>query len=343
MSNKKTILFIVKNENEASSRFRVFSYFHKLNLDFEISIFYAEYKNKHIPKVFRSLIKRLRFLSLLYRAYKNDIVFMQRPMSSDKSNSVFFESLLVKCNENLIFDFDDALFIQNEKKIKALVSLSKICICGNNYLANFSEKYNKNTYIIPTPIDSQRFTSSTKISNKHTITIGWTGTSGNYDFFTDKLIDDIDQVLHEFPNVDFLFICDKKPNERFKFSYQFIKWNEKTEVDDLRKIDIGLMPLINSPWTKGKCGFKLIQYGTISIPSLASDVGVNKDVVLNEETGYIINEENPQWKEKLIHLIQNQDLRENMGRQARKHIENVYSVKENYPKLKTILTNITNN
>ena len=340
MRNKKSILFIVKNEYEASSRFRVFSYLKQLNQDFEVSVFYAEYKNKNIPKMLRSLVKRFRFLTLLYRAHKTDIVFMQRPMSSDKSKSTFFENLLVRCNSNLIFDFDDALFVQNENKIKSLISLSKICICGNNYLADFSKEYNQNTYIIPTPIDSDKFTSTKKTIKKETITIGWTGTSGNYDFFTEQLIEDIQSVLQEYSNVNFLFICDKKPTKRFNFSYDFIKWNERTEVDDLRKIDIGLMPLIDSPWTKGKCGFKLIQYGTISIPSLASNVGVNQDVILNGETGYIIDKENTQWREKLIYLINHPEVRERMGLQARQHIEDEYSVRHNYPKLKAVLNNL---
>lgn len=333
--NKK-VLFIIKNKNEASSRFRVFSYLNHLEQDFEVSFFYAEYKNNKVPKMLRSLVKRFRFITLVNLVRKNDIIFMQRPMSVDGNKSTFFEWLFTRFNKNLIFDYDDAIFVQNPTKMKSLVSLSRACICGNDYLADFAKQYNPNTYIIPTPIDTDKFVSNKPVSEE-SITIGWTGTSGNYAYFTTDMIQDIKDVLRKYPHVNFLFICDREPNEKFDFPYTFIKWSDETEVSDLKKIDIGLMPLIDSPWTKGKCGFKLIQYGSISIPSVASNVGVNSKVILDKKSGFLINEERPNWAELLERLINGQALRESMGKTAREHIENIYSVHTNYPKLKTIL------
>lgn len=336
MSQKKSILFIVKNKNEASSRFRVFSYMKHLKNDFDVHIFYAEYKNTALPKPLRSLIKRIRFFSLLFLAFKNDILFMQRPMSSDKSTSTFFEWLLNRCNPWLIFDFDDALFVQNEPKIRSLISLSKACICGNEYLEEFAQKYNRHTYIIPTPIDTEKFQTKPFNENK-TVTIGWTGTSGNYAFFTDALVQAIKEMLASHEHVNFLFICDKQPEKRFDFPYEFIQWSEANEVEDLKKIDIGLMPLIDSPWTKGKCGFKLIQYGTIAIPSVASDVGVNSEIILDQQSGYIVKSDAQAWKKALERLINSPETRREMGKKAREHIDAYYSVTANYPKLKKVL------
>ena len=339
MTHQKKILFIIKNKNEASSRFRVFSYQSQLEKDFDISIFYAEYRNKNVPKLFRSLIKRFRFFTLPYLVSKNDIIFMQRPMSVDGNKSTFFEWLLTRFNKNLIFDYDDAIFVENENKMRSLVSLSKACICGNDYLADFAKQYNPNTYIIPTPIDTDKFVSNRPVSDD-SITIGWTGTSGNYAYFTQEMIHDIKDLLLKYPKVDFLFICDREPDKKFDFPYTFIPWNDETEVNDLKKIDIGLMPLVDSPWTKGKCGFKLIQYGSISIPSVASDVGVNADVVLNEKSGYLVNKDQPNWKEDIEKLINDPQIRESMGKTARAHVENEYSVKKNYPKLKAVLDSL---
>jgi len=336
---QQKVLFIIKNKNEASSRFRVFSYLKHLDQDFDISFFYAEYKNKKVPKILRSLVKRLRFFSLVYLVSKNDIVFMQRPMSTDGNNSSFFEWLLTRFNKNLIFDYDDAIFVENERKMRSLVSLSNTCVCGNNYLANFARQYNPHTHIIPTPIDTDKFIPKTSPS-KDTVTIGWTGTSGNYAFFTPQLIHDIKIILQKYDNVNFLFICDRKPEEKFDFPYTFVKWDERSEVDDLQHIDIGLMPLIDSAWTRGKCGFKLIQYGSISIPSVASDVGVNSKVVLDGKSGFLVNKADPNWAEHLEKLIDDQTLRESMGKIAREHIEKEYSVEKNYPKLKTVLQNL---
>ncbi|MGB5965333.1 MAG: glycosyltransferase family 4 protein [Sulfurimonadaceae bacterium] len=325
------ILFIVKNKNEASSRFRVFAYFDQLQKDFDTDVFYAEYNNKSVPKIFRSLIKRLRFLYLLWLVKKYDVVYMQRPMSSDKSNSTFFEALLVKVNPHLIFDFDDALFVQNEPKIKSLVTLAQSCVCGNDYLADFARRYNPNTYVIPTAIDTDKFQQRSPI-DVQTVTIGWTGTSGNYQFFTEKMISDIARVLENSPNTRFLFICDREPGQHFTFEYDYIPWRAESEINDLQQIDIGLMPLIDSPWSRGKCGFKLIQYGAIGIASLASDVGVNADVILDEKSGYLIHDDD--WYTPLKALVENKDLAKKMGKEAQRHMRKVYSLKTNYPKLK---------
>jgi glycosyltransferase involved in cell wall biosynthesis len=327
----KKILFIVKNENEASSRFRVFAYLPYLENDFEVDIFFSEYNNKKVPKFLRSFIKRLRFLSLLFKAKKYAVLFMQRPMSSDKSKSTFFESLLSKINKNIIFDFDDALFIQNETKIVSLIKLSKTVICGNQYLADFALKHNKNIHIIPTTTDTTKFKPIDKDSDK--ITIGWTGTSGNYANFTKELINTLKDIVHNGANVNILFICDKEPPAHFDFSYQFIKWNSETEVEDLQKIDIGLMPLIDSPWTKGKCGFKLIQYGSIGIASVGSNVGVNSEIILDNQSGYLINNES-EWLTKITLLVKDEKMRRSMGANARRHIEENYSTAKNYQNLK---------
>ena len=135
--------------------------------------------------------------------------------------------------------------------------------------------------------------------------------------------------------MNFLFICDHKPDQRFNFPYNFIYWNEKTEVEDLQNIDIGLMPLIESPWSKGKCGFKLIQYGAIGIASIASDIGVNSDIILNNKSGVIIKDNT--WEPLLTTLINNAPLRKKMGEKARQHIQKHYSLSSNYHKLNSIL------
>ncbi len=334
----KKILFILKNKNEASSRFRVEAYFPYLKNDFTFSIFYSEYNNNAIPKILRSFIKRMRFIRLLFQVTRYDIVFMQRPMSSDRKKSIFFEKLLVKFNKNLIFDFDDALFVQNHTKISNLIKISRRIICGNDYLARYAKQYNLNTFVIPTTIDTQKFF---PLKNKQydKLTIGWTGTSGNYDNFSQELIETLKKLLDNYQNINFLFICDRKPPEHFNFSYNFIQWNEKTELNDLQKIDIGLMPLIDSEWTRGKCGFKLIQYGAIGIPSIASNVGVNNQVILQNKSGYLIDYEK-EWYDKLELLINNEKLRKKFGETARKHIESSYSVKATYPLLKNVCNSL---
>jgi glycosyltransferase involved in cell wall biosynthesis len=333
----KKILFIIKNKNEASSRFRVIAYFNRLENDFDIDVFYSEYHNRNIAKIFRSITKRFRYLTLLLRIKSYDIVYMQRPMSSDHSSSTFFEKLLVSRNPNFIFDFDDALFVHNKHKIIKLISMVKTCICGNRYLHDFSIKYNTSTCIIPTAIDTEVFAPKSCTDNS-TITIGWTGTSGNYQFFTDNMISQLSTLLEKHKHVNFLFICDNKPEARFTFPYDFIRWNENSEISDLQRIDIGLMPLKDSSWSRGKCGFKLIQYGAIGIPAIASNTGVNSEVIINNETGLLV--ENDDWFTPIEALLKSPDIRTEMGKLAVQHISKNYSLDTNYKKFRGAITSL---
>lgn len=331
---KKSILFIVKNRSEASSRFRVFAYYKQFEKDFEISTFYAQLPFK-VPRFLRSPLRKLRYISIAFKARNYDVVYMQRPMTADDSNSVFYEWLITLFNPNLIFDYDDALYVLNETKMRKLVSLAKTVVCGNDILASFAKKYNSNVHVVPTTIDTDRFQPLAHEHDSNTITIGWTGTSSNYQFFTPHMVKDIKRLLNDYHHINFLFICDIKPPKNINFKYNFIKWNAETEANDLKKIDIGLMPLIDSPWSRGKCGFKLIQYGAIGITSVASDVGVNCDVVLNNKSGFLVHGED--WYEPLEKLIENTDLRRAYGIKAREHISMYYSQYANYPKLKSII------
>ena len=126
-----------------------------------------------------------------------------------------------------------------------------------------------------------------------------------------------------------------EPDTRFDFEYDYIRWNDDSEVEDLNRIDIGLMPLIDSPWSRGKCGFKLVQYGAVGSPSIASDVGVNSNIIIDGESGYMIRNDN--WLEPWQKLITDDDLRERMGRAARQQIQRHYSVSSNYDKLRKVI------
>jgi glycosyltransferase involved in cell wall biosynthesis len=109
-------------------------------------------------------------------------------------------------------------------------------------------------------------------------------------------------------------------------SFIFKKWGEKTEVDDLLKMHIGVMPLKSGPWFEGKCGFKLIQYLACGIPAIASPVGVNSQIVRHDKDGFIASNKE-EWVRYLKMLINDPDLRNRMGKRGRNHIVEEYSLK----------------
>jgi glycosyltransferase involved in cell wall biosynthesis len=247
-----------------------------------------------------------------------------------------FEWLIAKVfKKKIIYDFDDAIWIpaisEDNKiafkfkcfgKIKKICSYAHIVTVGNNYLANFAKQFCENVIIIPTVVDTQNIHNKIKIHGTNICTIGWTGS-----FSTLIHLQTILPVLKELQkkiDFNFLAIADKDPHLPIK-NYQFIQWNKETETADLLKMDIGIMPLPNDEWSKGKCGFKAIQYMSLGIPAIVSNVGVNATIVDDGINGYVCNT-HEEWIEKLAILLTNLSLRNTMGENARIKIENCYSV-----------------
>lgn len=330
---KYKILFLLSSRHEASSRFRVDAYVNKLQEDFAIRLEYLSEKPKFLPKFLKRTYKMILLVITALRVKQYDVVFMHRIVSSYKDN-LWFEKMLHKWNKNIIFDFDDAIFMHNEHKVSSVIFMSSVVLAGNGYLQKYALQSSRNVLVLPTVIDTDKFTIKEIVPTQN-ITIGWTGTSSNYQFFSDNLIKELKVLLEKYRNVRFLFICDKLPDARFNFNYEFTKWTHVSEVEDLKLIDIGIMPLVDNEWTRGKCGFKLIQYGSIGIPSLGSNVGVNNDIIDDCKTGYLIG--NDSWYEKLEILITDFELRKKMGQEGRKKIEATYSLKVNYEVLKKSL------
>ena len=135
------------------------------------------------------------------------------------------------------------------------------------------------------------------------------------------------QKLEKQFHFTFLIISNQPPDLPLK-SIEFLPWNKETEIEDLLKIDIGVMPLSDDRWSKGKCGFKALQYLSLNIPALVSPVGVNSRIVRHGENGFLCATED-EWYGHLKRLLTDTDLRQRLGRQGRKDIILNYSVLAN--------------
>lgn len=155
--------------------------------------------------------------------------------------------------------------------------------------------------------------------------IGWTGTHSTIKYL-DILLPVIRRLEREF-TFRFMVIADKDPRLSLK-SYEFRQWNKDREIEDLLEFNIGVMPLSDDPWAKGKCGFKALQYMALGIPAVVSPVGVNALIVEGGVGGYICNSEES-WYGSLKKLLTQEDLRNEMGLKARKKVESFYSVESN--------------
>jgi glycosyltransferase involved in cell wall biosynthesis len=183
--------------------------------------------------------------------------------------------------------------------------------------------------INPTVVDttSVHNPSLYKISKRaDTITIGWTGTHSTLKYL-EPLIPVMQKLEGKYNHLRFVIIANKKP-ELPLTGLEFIPWSKENEVKDLLQLDIGIMPLTDDLWARGKCGFKAIQYMALEIPSVASPVGVNTEIIAHNENGFLC-ESPDEWFQYLSMLIDQPELRVRLGKNGRKKIVERYSASSN--------------
>jgi glycosyltransferase involved in cell wall biosynthesis len=346
------ILFLVPYppKEAPSQRFRFEQYFDVLanhNFTIEVESFLPPkdwkvfYEKGGALKKCVLLVKGfLRRFRSLFTAAGFDFVFIHREVTP--IGPPLFEWILAKLlKKKIIYDFDDAIWMTDRidesfmlKSLKCRWKVSAICSwsykvsCGNQFLCSYAKAFNQNVVLNPTTIDteSQHNVNTFPKVESSKITIGWTGSHS-----TIKYLDIIETVFGDlekrFSNVEFVVIADKAPSFTLK-SLKFLPWSSKTEIQDLNTIDIGIMPLPNDDWSKGKCGFKALQYMALEIPTVASPVGVNKQIIHHGEDGFLAAD-SAEWIQYLSALIMDHDLRTMMGQNARKKIEKQYSKTSN--------------
>jgi glycosyltransferase involved in cell wall biosynthesis len=205
---------------------------------------------------------------------------------------------------------------------------------GNDYLCSYAKACNPSVIKIPTCVDTVSRHNILKPLHEGTLTIGWTGSHSTLHYL-DEIVPVIDRLQKEF-DFTFLVISNKPPQLNLK-DWEFIPWQEKTEIEDLLKMDIGVMPLKNDAWSEGKCGFKLIQYLALGIPAVASPVGVNSLILEQGLSGFLCVTQK-EWLDGLKRLLSEGQLRKAMGHSGRKKIVEEYSLqsqKEDFLRLFT--------
>ncbi|KOY85406.1 group 1 glycosyl transferase [bacterium 336/3] len=298
------------------------------------------YKDKHFMQKVVGIVNGFwkRFI-LLFSVWKYDFIFIHR--EATPIGLPWVEWCIAKIfRKKVIFDFDDAIWLPNTSEQNKIVAKIKFhektaLICkwaykisaGNNFLADYAKKYNSNVIINPTTIDTENWHNPALVSSKKHIKpiIGWTGTHSTiqYLYFLIPIIENLSKKF----DFTFLVISDKQPDFQLD-NLLYIPWNKATEIADLAQMDIGVMPLEDDPWAKGKCGFKALQYMSMEVVPVISPVGVNTEIVEHGKNGFLAQTEQ-EWLETLEFLLKNNALRADLGKNARKTIIERYSVQAN--------------
>lgn len=298
-------------------------------------------------KLFFFIWGTLRRVLDLMSIARYDIVFIHR--QAFPIRGLLFERILSLIRKPFILDFDDAIFLpatsrpnlfiekfKNSNEVAAAVRMSKHVIAGNGYLADFAARFNKNVTIIPTPIDTDKYNNSEKSAPGKKIVIGWIGSATTADFLL-LLKTTFQELSKNFPELIFKFLGGNYYDAKIGNAIN-IPWSMDNEIKELKTFDIGIMPMPDNGWTRGKCGFKLIIYMSMGIPCVCSPVGVNKEIIRDGVNGYCAGSQN-EWIEKLSMLVKDPVIRRKIGSAGRKTVEERYSVRVNAPRLLGVIIN----
>ncbi len=293
------------------------------------------------------LLGFFRRISHLYHSRRADIIFIHR--EATPLGPPWVEWWLANIfRRAIVYDFDDAIWLADRSSVNTGADLIKwrrkvpqICrwshrvSAGNAYLASFAGEHTRRVTVNPTTIDTVYCHNRLQQQTSPRPAIGWTGSHSTLKYL-ERLVPVLQQLerAHTFR----LVVIANRPPEWSLASLDFIPWQQATEIDDLLRIHIGLMPLPDDRWAQGKCGFKALQYMALGIPALVSPVGVNAEIIEHGVEGFHCTTDED-WYQYLSALLTDAAQRKRMGRAGRKKVEAQYSVRSNAANFLSLFTN----
>ena len=324
----------------ASSRLRMLQYVPSLQadgIDVDVSPLLDDgyvgdlYAGKiSVLKVVRAYYRRFRVLLL---AGRYDVLWIEKELFPWLPS--WLELRLLPGRVAVVVDYDDAVFHRYDQhrsrivravlgnKISAVMRIADVVTAGNDYLSRHAAGAGaKSVKWLPTVVDLERYDFGEIESRPEVLTIGWIGSPS-----TASYLHPLTHVLREV-GLQCSIKCvaiGARPDQVQGTPFQAVPWSESREVEMLKGFDIGIMPLPDEPWERGKCGYKLIQYMACGVPVIASAVGVNVDIVQSGENGELASTQE-EWKSALMGLVSDSQLRRRMGQAGRRRVETIYSL-----------------
>ncbi len=279
----------------------------------------------------RCFAQRVR---LMFKLRKYDALYLFRTASI--VGPALLEHLLPLLGRPVIFDFDDAIYLLHTSaanryfgwlkfpgKTASLCRLSSHVVAGNSYLAAYARQHNERVTVIPSSVDTHAYTPANKPATAGKVIVGWTGSSTSQTH-----LESYAPLLSELMkrrDVEFHVISDRKP-ELPGVPVVWHRWSPETEISDLARFDIGIMPMPDDQWARGKCAMKALLYMALGIPTIGAAVGMNQEVIQHRENGWLAQTDD-EWLAGLQALIDDEALRRRLGAAGRQTIEKHYSMR----------------
>ncbi len=271
----------------------------------------------------------------VFGSRRSQITWLERPL-------VQYRKTLEKyLGTPLVFDVDDAVWVINERPIELIARMADIGIAGNDMIANWLTQFIEKVHIIPTAINTERFKPADATEKQNDVfTIGWTGTESTLPYLL-SIENALKRFLDTCKEAQLLIIADRPP--RFLTinpdRVRFIQWAPQNEAISVSHMDIGLMPLPDNVWTRGKCSFKMLQYMSCGVSTVVSPVGMNNQVMAKGQVGLSATDETD-WYEALVRLYEDDPFRQQCGHEGRAVVEQYYSQKVVGSQLATVFKDL---
>lgn len=324
----QSVLFLpISGVNGASSRYRVFQYLPAIA---QAGLTYAVHlpptsPSSGVRRLLTSFRERQRIIEM---ARDSEVIFVQKRLLPASQ----IDSLAAR--RPVLFDFDDAIFTSPngdrsrlaqrrvENRLRQVLTAASLVIAGNRYLCDYASQFAKRVIHLPTVLDHQRYPAKI-LSRSNEIIIGWIGHSVNHPYLA-GLAEILQKIAKRFP-IRLLVVADRD----LVISGVHVenrRWSETTEIQDILDMDIGIMPMPDDPWSRGKCGFKAIQYMAAGIPVVCAAVGANNEIVRNGLDG-ITATTTADWESAISELCASAERREWMGMNGRQRVADTYSLR----------------
>jgi len=344
---ERSVLFLASGRQAPSSRFRVLQYLDLLRADGWTATFapcvpdkFASHREWPGGFLADGILTGAKVLSRLWSALKapaHEIVYIERELIPYVCPE---PEQFVRClNPTIVFDFDDAVYLNypaENNPIPKVLGMAEAVIAGNEILGTWAISHTDRVWVLPTPIDTERY--AMRASGGDGTLLVWTGSSSNLKYLA-SIAPALAATKKRHPGLVLRVICDRPPSADLGVPVEFVPWSEEIEVDAVRTADIGLMPLDNDEWCLGKCGYKLLQYMSCGLASVASPWGIISDMLDAGRCG-LPAQDLEEWADNLDLLISQPELRETIGASARDHAERIYSRRVLYPRWREMLETV---
>jgi len=325
------VAFLIHSLEAPSCRYRVLQYLPYLRqqgIDLSIYLFR------------RPLLDKLKFYNSLAQY---DIIVIQRKLFSPAD---FW--YIRRRTKRIVYDFDDAIMYRSpryktpysfSRRVKFAFMMRRVdeVIAGNQFLKSQVLPFNSKVVVLPTSIDLSQYTLRKEDDHPGPITIGWFGSRSSLRFLR-NLIPAFENTFKKHSNIQLKIVCSEFLDSQ-TIPVIKKKWSLSEEVQDIQSFDIGVMPLSDDLWSRGKCGLKILQYNSVGIPAVCTPVGINREIIQDGVNGFWAQNE-AEWEDRLSTLIDEKERRKEMGREGRKIIEQYYSVEATAPRLFSTLTEV---